>query len=174
MHGMVSLELAESLSPRRGRRPLYHWGKREARILLGGVIAAVALGLAGYVYLTQPRFKKAEHLLPIETWSVWQTLRQGVDWHLSPGYEEFIEELEASHRWLVVHLTVAALGVLLMTLSFMRPKHRTVRISKGSNVSRWTKASKRRAPGAQTVGGARTNIPGAGSVRSRESASGAT
>ncbi len=100
------------------------WGKREALILLGAIVTATGLGVATYLQLTRPTRADVISLSSTATWALWQDLRRGVDRHLVPAEKYYIDALKMNRAWLYVTLTLAGLGMLLATISFLIPKRR--------------------------------------------------
>ena len=126
MHALTSLEPDTSKPAKPATRP---WGARQRLILLGAVITVVALSLTVLLYLTRPRRAEIESFSPIQTWLVWQDLRQGVR-RPPPGETRFLERVKLNRRWTSVLLVVVGLGVLIIAGSFLVPNTRPTRRAK--------------------------------------------
>lgn len=104
------------------------WGRRESRLFIGVVLVFIGLGLFVYVQMERPRLPDINSLSPIQTWLLWQELRQGPDRHLSQIDQQFMEQCTYNHIASVAALSLASVGILvLVTASLLRkrrPFHR--------------------------------------------------
>lgn len=117
---LSSLELAPSKSASRSgrKRP---WTRRQGWILLGGIIAAVAIGISVFLSVTRPRLADVETLRPIYVWALWQDLRRGPDRNLSPSEQHFLELLGIRRVWQTALVVAAVGGVILMAAAYAMP-----------------------------------------------------
>jgi hypothetical protein len=113
------------------------WGRRQKRVFLGSLIAAVGLALLVLLYLYRPVLPEIESLSPLGAWRLWQELRGGMEW--VPAWEQgYNAATAANRRWMIVSAALVLVGVLLMASSLLIPKRRP------------TRPTKRRAPPART------------------------
>lgn len=127
MSGILALQRAE---PSPGDRPrTSRWEVRHGVLLVGVVMTVVALCTTTLVYMTRPRMVEMEKMGPFETWLSWQVLREGIrqpSFEVTP-YRRYQMVLEANRRWMVVNLSLVALGLIVMAASALVPKRRLKR-----------------------------------------------
>jgi len=90
------------------------WGLKNRLRLLGAVLLLMAVGGAAWLYFTRPvsRFdviapeqlrETAKGLSPLQTWTYWEQMKQGLDRRVDQKYLDRLDE------W---HLTIGAVAVL--------------------------------------------------------------
>jgi hypothetical protein len=127
MAGIRALQRAE-LSPE-DQRPISRWEARHGVLLAGAVITVAALCMTTYVYKVRPQPVEVEDLSPFRTLQAWQFLREGVRrpaFEVNP-YRIHQMRQEANRRWMVVSLSLVALGLIVMSASVLVPKRRLKR-----------------------------------------------
>ena len=116
------------------------WGVRHALLLVGALITAVGLVAAILHYPQRPTDFEVDNLSQLETWVLWQELRQGLN-HQAPWEEPYYDGLKLYHRWLGVAGGIAVFGLLTMGRSLLIPKKRR------------GKSAKKRGPRPRSKGG---------------------
>ncbi len=142
MRGLAQLDRAgpESQVPgplpagtRKGasKAPTSHWGPRQGALLVGALIAALGFGFATHFYVTRPRIIEAASLSPLETWQLWFDLKQGID-QRPPWEEMYLRGIASYERWMIVVLTIAGIGVVVMAAALFIPRKRQTRRPDGT------------------------------------------
>ena len=108
-----------------------NWGRREGQMLLGVLLTVIGLGLAAYFQISRPRLVDIASLSPIQTWMLWQDLRNGPDRHLSPPDQLYMERRAVNRIAIVVSLALASTGFLLMVVTSLMRKRRSGRVGDG-------------------------------------------
>lgn len=118
LQGLKALKRAapETAAPQKST-----WGLRQQLLLVGAVITAIALLLAGYLHWSRPRMLDIDSVSPLHAWHIWQSLRLG----LREGAREFrvFDAMVANYwRWMSVVGVIGALGLLTMAGSLLVPQ----------------------------------------------------
>ncbi len=100
------------------------WGRRESRIFLGALITATGLGLFAFTQMTRPRLSDIASLTPIQTWVLWQDLRNGPDRHLGQQDVQYGERCARNRVATIATLGLAASGIVLTVAASLMRKRR--------------------------------------------------
>ena len=127
---MVGVRALQRVEPSpEDQRQISRWEARYGVLLVGAVITFAALCMTTYVYMTRPQLVEVEDMDPFQTWLSWQFLREGVrrpSFEINP-YRMYQMGREANRRWMAASLSVAALGLIVMSASVFVPKRRLKR-----------------------------------------------
>ena len=95
------------------------WGARQRLIFAGVVVSLVGIVVAVESFRTRPRIVDVAEYPPVAAFHLWESLKAGVD--QPPSRVEIImfAAIKQHHRWTMVGLAIAALGVLLATGSLL-------------------------------------------------------
>lgn len=121
---LTRFEVAEAPQTKRSRRRR-SWTKRQGWILLGAMIAVMALGMAALIEGTRPRLADVQELRPIEVWTIWRDVARGPDRNLTVMEQQFLQMLGIRRVWQIGLLTAAAAGLVLMAVAYAMPEPRT-------------------------------------------------
>ncbi len=117
------LATLESAEPERRRRRLVAvWGRHQAQLAVGVVITAAALAGAAALQINMPRLLDVDQLSPIQTWGLWQQLRQGPDRRLSPEQQQYVQRLRDNRFRLQIMFVLAGIGTAVMLAALFVPK----------------------------------------------------
>ncbi len=109
------------------------WGPRQQVLLIGIIICATGLGIAGYFRhyrpLPPPRElrielipKHVESLSLMQTLALWGALERGLPEHSALEQQAYQKARDAYHRRAGVALFIAAVGLVMMVISLFIPK----------------------------------------------------
>jgi hypothetical protein len=127
---MREIKKLETYDQQRGASTLEQvstWGRRESRFFLGIILTFTGLGLFVYTQMTRPKLADMESLSPIQTWVLWQDLRNGPDRTLSPFDQRHMKQLAANRLATVAALSLTSVGILAMVAASLMRKQRPIR-----------------------------------------------
>ena len=109
-------------TPRPRRRLVAVWGTQQVLLAIGAVFLVVGALGAAYLRINKPRLLDVDHLSPIQTWMLWQELRQGPDRRPSPGQQRYVQSLRDNRFRLQIMLVFAGAGCALMLGGLLVPR----------------------------------------------------
>ena len=127
MRDIKKLEPYDQRSDDSSLRQVSTWGRRESRIFLGTLLTCTGLGLFGYTQMTRPKLADMGSLSPIQTWVLWQDLRNGPDRSLRPFDQRHMKRLAVNRLATVAALSLTCVGILAMVAASLMRKRRPVR-----------------------------------------------
>jgi|GEM_PF-2934185 len=95
------------------------WGRREAMLLLGGIIFLVGLLLAAWCWASKPKYLPVASMNPIETWLLWQELRLGVLRDPSKTAKAFADATRLNRAATVAALAITAAGAIMLAYAYL-------------------------------------------------------
>jgi hypothetical protein len=121
MKGLAALERAAPAERAKARKK--KWGARQRVLLVGILVMAIGLGVAGWCRLFRPVLIDIQLLTPAQSWVLWQRLQGGL------GNRQRDEIVYVTLRrwnsyWIRFGLALAAAGAASVAGSFLIPDQR--------------------------------------------------
>ena len=125
-----SLSLVKQLEPVERptrRRSRSRWSARKAWMAAGLVIAVTSLLVLAVLWAVRPKPPDPSQLTLLESWSVWMSLRQGLDRRVSWLTYHLIKSHEILRFQTYLCLAVSAVGLAITLTAFVMRRSRIAR-----------------------------------------------
>lgn len=112
------------------KTPAAAWGLRHRLLFLGYFLVAAAIVGVVWLYVERPRSRfdtidpehireTAQKLVPSQAWSIWESMKQGLDRRTDQAYEAAVQRFRI---WQGVVAVLALVGVALVITGMMGAK----------------------------------------------------
>jgi len=126
MQALSRLEEAETTPPQFASP----WGARQRILLIGSVLTIIAFGFLSYFYvLYRPERFDATKYCAMEAWTLWISLRAGIDQPPNQFDMAFMRALYVRKLYLGASVVFLGLALLVLSSAFFFPK-RPVQLEK--------------------------------------------
>ena len=106
------------------------WGWRHQLRLLGALALLAGIFAGGWFYYTRPISdsdkmppevlqRSAHNLTPVQTWSEWQSAKQGLDSRVD---QKYLDKRTKYHIWLTISGVFVLAGIGLIAVGTLRPR----------------------------------------------------